>query len=93
MVNSPREILDILQKIYTMSGLRIIVEKTKAAGICSLSNYATRMSHNFRLDLTQGPFKILGVTFTTEIYNIWELNYNDISKRLKVFANNGNKEN
>ena len=78
--NSLRETLDILQKFSTMSGLRMNAEKTKAIWIGSLSNSTSRMCHNFRLDWTQGPFKILGVTFSTEIYNIWDLNYNEIIK-------------
>ena len=41
------------------------------------------MCHNFRLDWTQGPFKILGVTFSTEIYNIWDLKYNEIIKKVE----------
>ena len=66
-----------------MSGLRMNAEKTKAIWIGSLSNSTTRMCHNFRLDWTQGPFKILGVTFSTEIYNIWDLNYNEIIKKVE----------
>ena len=80
--NSLRETLDILQKKYTMSGLRMNAEKTKAIWIGSLSNSTTIMCHNFNLDWTQGPFKILGVTFSTEIYNIWDLNYNEIIKKV-----------
>ena len=72
--NSLREALDVLQKIYEMSGLKINVEKTKAIWIGSLSNSPTRLCHNYTLDWTQGPFKILGVTFSTEIYNIWGYN-------------------
>ena len=55
--NSLRETLDILQIFYTMSGLRMNAEKTKAIWIGSLSNSTTRLCHNFRLDWTQGPFK------------------------------------
>ena len=39
--NSLRETLDILQKFYTMSGLRMNAEKTKAIWIGSLSNSTT----------------------------------------------------
>ena len=56
-------------------------EKPKAIWIGSLSNSTTRLCHKSRLEWIQGPFKILGVTFTTEIYNIWDLNYNDIIKK------------
>ena len=46
--NFLRETLDILQNFYTMSGLRMNAEKTKAIWIGSLSNSTTRMCHNFR---------------------------------------------
>ena len=39
--NSLRETLDTLQKIYTISGLRMNAEKTKAIWIGSLSNSTT----------------------------------------------------
>ena len=91
--NSLRETQDVLQKKYEMPGLKINVDKTKASWIGSPSNSPTRLCHNYTLDWTQGPFKILGVTFKTKIYNIWDLNSNDIIKKLKVFATNGQKEN
>ena len=62
--NSLRETLDVLQKFYEMSGLKINVEKKKAIWIGSLCYSRTRLCHNFTLDWTQGPFKILGVTFS-----------------------------
>ena len=60
-----------------------MLKKPKAIWIGSLSNSTTRLCHNFRLDWTQGPFKILRVTFSTEIYNTWDLNYNDIIKKVE----------
>ena len=66
-----------------MSGLKINVEKTKAIWIGPLSYSPTRLCHNYTLDWTQGPFKILGVTFSTEIYNIWDLNSIDIIKKVE----------
>ena len=47
--NSHRETLDVLQKNYEMSGLKINVEKTKAIWIGSLSNSLTRLCHNYTL--------------------------------------------
>ena len=81
--NSLRETLDILQKFYTMPWLRVNAEKKKPIWIGSLSNSTTRLCHYFRIDWTQRPFKILGVTFLTEIYNIWDLNYNDTIKKVE----------
>ena len=61
-----------------MSGLKINVEKTKAIWVGSFSNSLRQMCRNYKLDWTQGPFKILGVTFTTEVFNIWDVNANEI---------------
>ena len=41
------------------------------------------MYGDFKLDWSQGPFKILGVTFAIEVYNIWDLNANDILNKVK----------
>ena len=66
-----------------MSGLRMNAEKNKVIWIGLLSNSTTRLCHIFRLYWTQGPLKILVVTFSTEIYNIWDLNYNEIIKKVE----------
>ena len=76
-----------------MSGLRMNAEKNKAIWIGLLSYSTTRLCHKFRFDWTEGPLEILGVTYLTEIYNIWDLNYNGIIKKVEVLANNGQKEN
>ena len=65
-----------------MSGLKINIEKTRAIWIGTLSN-SEKMCGDFKLDWSQGPFKILGVTFATEVYNIWDLNANDILNKVK----------
>ena len=67
---SLREALMILDTFYKMSGLKINVEKTKAIWIGSLSHSENRLCQRYKLDWTQGPFKILGVVFTTEVFNI-----------------------
>ena len=53
-----------------MSGLKIKVEKTKTIWIGSLSYSNRQICRDYKLDWMQGPFKILGVTYTAEIYNI-----------------------
>ena len=58
--------LTILTSFYNMSGLKINVEKTKAIWIGISSNSKRQLCKDYKLDWTQGPFKILGVTFTTE---------------------------
>ena len=68
---SLRSTLSILTAFYSMSGIKINVEKTKAIWIGSLSYSNRQICKDYKLDWTQGPFKVLGVTFTAEIYNIW----------------------
>ena len=47
------------------------------------SNSPTRLCHNYTLDWPQGLFKILDVTFSTKIHNIWDLNSIDIIKKVE----------
>ena len=80
---SLRNTLEMLYTFYNMSRLKINIEKTKAIWIGALSNSERKMCGDFQLDWTQGPFKILGVNFATEVYNIWDLNTNDILTKVK----------
>ena len=80
---SLRNTLEMLYIFYIMSGLKINIEKTKAIWIEVLSNSERKMCGDFQLDWSQGPFKILGVNFATEVYNIWDLNTNDIRTKVK----------
>ena len=41
------------------------------------------MCRNQRLDWSQGPFNVLGVTFTTEVFDIWDINSNEILIRIE----------
>ena len=43
------------------------------------------------MDWTQGPFKVLGVTFTAEIYNIWDVNTNEILTKIENICNQWSK--
>ena len=76
--DSLKETLLILNKFYLMSGLKINVEKTRAIWIGSLNNSNRQICREYNLDLTQGPFKTLGVTFTVEVYNTWDVNIDEI---------------
>ena len=69
---SLQETLSVLDNFYIISGLKINIEKTKAIWRGSCSNSERKICKNYRLDWTQGPFKILGVTFTTEVFDIWD---------------------
>ena len=80
---SLRETLSVLNIFYHMSGLKIKIEKTRALWIGSLSNSLVQICRNHRLDLSQGPFKILGVTFTTEVFDIWKVNSNEVLTKVE----------
>lgn len=80
---SLQETLRVLDNFYIISGLKMNIEKTKAVWIGSLSNAERRICRNYQLDWTQGPFKILGVTFTTEVFDIWDVNSTQIKNKVK----------
>ena len=83
--------LTILTSFYKMSGLKINVEKTKAIWIGISSNSKRQLCKDYKLDWTQGPFKILGVTFTTELYNIWDVNTNEILTKIETLCSKWSK--
>ena len=80
---SLKEALLILDTFYKMSGLRINVEKTKAIWIGSLSHSENRLCQRYELDWTQGPFKILMVFFSTEVFDIWDMNTNSVLNKVE----------
>ena len=83
-----KEALEILYTFYKMSGLKINVDKTRAIWIGSLSNSVRQICKDYKLDWTQGPFKILGVTFTAEVYNIWDVNSEEIYSKIENLCKN-----
>ena len=73
----------MLHTLYNMSRLRINVAKTNAIWIGALSHSEKQICADFKLDWSQAPFKILGVTFTTELFDIWDINAPEILNELK----------
>ena len=80
---SLREALSILDRFYAISGLKINVEKTKAICIGALSNSEIRICRNYNLDWRNRHFKILGVTFTTEVFDSWDVNVPTIINKVE----------
>ena len=80
---SLRESLQVLSKFYKLSGLKINEEKTRAIWIAAKSNSNDKLCNDYKLDWTQGPVKILGVTFTTNVYDIWTFNSVEILNKVK----------
>ena len=72
-----------LDLFHKMSGLKINVEKTKVIWIGSLSHSDNILCQRYKLDWNQGPFKILGVTFTAEVFDIWDFNSNSVLNKVE----------
>ena len=88
--SSLRSTLHILQTFYEISGLKMNTEKTKELWIGSMSRSNIKLCHEYNLDWDQGPIKILGVIFTPEVFDIWDLNYeiviNKVEKMLSIWS-------
>ena len=72
------EALHLLKQYYKMSGLKINIDKTRALWIDSSSSSTERLCEEFPLDWSEEPLRILGVTFSPLVFNIWELNSQEI---------------
>ena len=79
-LNSTLQTLQFFEKI---SGLKVNVDKTRLIWFGSKANSATKLCKNYNLDWNQDPFKVLGITFTADLSNMSELNYDGISKEIK----------
>ena len=71
---SLRATLEVLDKFYKMSGLKMNKDKTKSIWIGSRINSTETLCREHNLDWEQGQIKILGVTFSPEVFNIWDIN-------------------
>ena len=76
------ESLQILSKFYNLSGLKINEVKTRAIWIGAKSNSNNKLYEDYKLDWTQGPVKILRVTFTTNVNDIWDFNSIEILNKV-----------
>ena len=54
-----------------MSGLKINEDKTKALWTGAMCHSEKKMFKEYYLDWEQKTLKILGVTFTGEVFDIW----------------------
>ena len=85
--NSLRQLMLILKKFYHMSGLKVNEDKTKALWIGKLCKSEKRMCKEYNLDWEQKPLKILGVTFTAEVFDIWDHNLEDTMHKVNSLIN------
>ena len=83
--------LNLLKQFYIMSGLKINVDKTRALWIGSSCGSPETLCEEFALDWSQDPLKILGVTFSPLVFNIWDLNSQEILLKIKKILNHWSK--
>ena len=83
--------LNLLKQFYIMSGLKINVDKTRALWIGSSCGSPETLCEEFALDWSQDPLKILGVTFSPLVFNIWDLNSQEIPLKIKKLLNHWSK--
>ena len=79
--NSLHQLMLILKKFYNMSGLKINEDKTNALWILK------KMCKEYNLDWEQKPLKILGVTFTGEVFDIWNHNLDETLHKVNSLIN------
>ena len=81
--------LSLLKLYYTMSGLKINVDKTLWIG--SSCGSTETFCNEYALDWSQEQLKILGVTFSPLVFNIWDLNSVEIISKIKNILNQWSK--
>ena len=74
-----------------MSGLKINVDKTRAFWIGSMTKSNLKLCKEYKLDWDQRPIKILGVTFTSEVFNIWDHNSVELVRKVETTLQNWSK--
>ena len=85
--NTLNETLNVLNRFCQISGLKINVEKTRAIWIGAKLFSNDRLCHHYKLDLGQGPFKMLGVSFSSNVNEISKINTPDIMNKITHILN------
>ena len=86
--NSLHQLLLILKKkFYNMSGLKINDDKTKASWIGGMCYSENIICKECNLDWAQKPFQILGVTFTGDVFDIWNYNLDETLHKVNSLIN------
>ena len=88
---SLHHLMSILKRFYNMSGLKVNEDKTKALWIGAMCKSNKIMCKNYNLDWEQKPLKILGVTFTAEVFDIWDHNLDDTMHKINSLINTWSK--
>ena len=79
---SLKSTLDLLFQFSKYSGLKPNILKTKAIWIGSKSNCNETICSEYNIQWENGPFTILGITFTADLNNMEKLNFEE--KLIKI---------
>ena len=88
--NSLKNTLSLIEQFSKFSGLKPNYTKTLCIKIGSLQNQNLNYENKYGLKWSQEPFTFLGITFTAELKNMLNLNYEnkikDIEKLIKSWS-------
>ena len=79
---SLRNTLKVLKLFYTLSGLKVNMDKTSSVWIGSMADSDLVLCPETPLDWNEKTFKVLGVPFTNNVSNIWEYNTNEVKTKI-----------
>ena len=80
---SMKEQMSTSHFLNKMSGLKVNEKKNnKAPWLGSMSKSQKKNCQEYDLDWEQEPIKILGVTFSEDVCNVWEHNADDILHKI-----------
>ena len=83
----------VLQQFASMSGLNINVDKTKAVWIGSRRNSKLRFMPEINLDWNPVTFTALGVVFSTDVFEIVRINFENKLNEMKKVLNAWSRRN
>jgi exonuclease III/hemoglobin-like flavoprotein len=90
---SLRQTINLLSLFHNISGLKTNSEKTRAVWLGSKIGSDEILCRDVPLDWSEKSFKILGVNFTNDLKDIWDINKNEIKLKINKLLNIWNKRN
>ena len=87
-IQSITNVINIFKDFKMCSGLKLNLNKTKIIPIGNQKNVHTILPYHLReIKIKHGPFKALGVWFTSNHQEMVELNYNERLKTMNTLTN------
>ena len=80
---SLRATLNAFNFFYAISGLKINLEKTRAIWLGSMAGSGRKLCSDHDLNWTQGNFKVLGITFSTDLNEVIGNNYEGLESKIR----------